>query len=108
MEFFNTVTLEKFVSQDKYQKRTYGTPTTLKCRMFQADTKLISGENAEAVSVAQIFFPPNTDVSLKDRITLPDGSQPYIQCVNPNYSEVTHKVVYVEVDLVSSTGLGAL
>lgn len=73
------VTLEPWTGKDRYANPVFGSPRTAKCRIEHNTRRIISVEGHEKVSSAQVTLAdPTLPISTKDRLTLPDGSQPAI------------------------------
>ena len=89
MEFYelmgNEVTREPFVSIDGFGEPNFGTATVLRAHITHKPvlTRTAAGRSEvdqsvrEVVSHAQVYT-SNVGWTTKDRITLPDGSQPLI------------------------------
>jgi hypothetical protein len=108
MNFPSTVFLEKKISTDASHLTTYETPVPYKCNLQQG-FQVIKNTNGEATIIsAWIAFPPGTEISVTDRITLPDGSQPSITSVASKINDFTHRVVYIEVFLSKSVPAGSV
>ncbi len=69
MEFPKKVTIERKVSENIYGDVTYGTPSSQVCNYFEQ----IRLEDNKKLMVARMFFPLNTVIGEKDKITLEDG-----------------------------------
>jgi len=108
MRFSDSVTIEKKISKDASHKVTYGTAKTVKCALQTGLQNLQMNTGKENIASAWIAFPPDTDVAIDDRITLPDGTQPHITSVSPQENDITKKVVYIEVYLTKSTSAGGV
>lgn len=95
---------EPYASQNGYGVASYGTAETIKCRV-EHKPKIIrrtgggeaSGTVQEIVSKATIYCAGVFGWGERDRITLPDGSQPLILQVHtsPDEDGPHHDVVFV-------------
>jgi hypothetical protein len=75
----DSVTIEPFASVDGYGKPSYSTGVAYVCRV-EYKTRLAKNAAGETVvSTATTYLSnPLAGLSVRDRITLPDGSQPVI------------------------------
>jgi streptogramin lyase len=92
----STVTLEAFSDRDDYGKPSYAAAVSYKARVIYQSKMIVgqgSGEaaNLETTANGVVWFGPPTanpsstvppDVTVEDRITLPDGSTPNIMRVD--------------------------
>jgi len=97
LEWFNqTVTIEPFTGVNTYGEPQYGDSVQYSA-FVQRKTKLVRDRmGQEVVSSAQVYLDGSVDVSIQDRITLPDGSQPVILSIEALPDEtgsIHHKVV---------------
>jgi hypothetical protein len=97
MEFTRSVTIAPYVSTDVHGKNTYGTPVTVPACIDYLMKNIKDFRGNEVITSSWIALPPNTSISLKDQITLPDGSTPYIGSIGEAYDEEAREVVYKEV-----------
>ena len=95
-----SVTIEPFASQDVNGDFTYGTGVVYKA-MVQRRIKIVrTMQGVEAVSTASILMDGTVSAALnpfgRDRITLPDGTQPLIMAIEDGQDDQGN-VIYVEV-----------
>lgn len=92
-----TVTREAFSSYDAYAQASYAAGTSVTCRVVHKPRMVRNAEGKEVLSNAQIWCYGAPGFSVKDRITLPDGTQPVILQVGkfPDENGNHHEVVYV-------------
>jgi len=81
--FRQSITLEPFSALDDYGAKTYGSPVEVACRIAQKDKKVRSASAEDIISTTQIYISGAQTVTVKDRITLPDNTQPVILEVRP-------------------------
>ena len=97
------VTREAFVSQNDYGEATYGGAVTLKARVVGKPELVVTGAGEasravrEVVATAKVYCSGVPAWDLRDRITLPDGTQPVILQVitYPDEDGEHHQVVVV-------------
>jgi hypothetical protein len=91
-----TATVEPWTGDNGYGEREYGTARQVQGR-YETGPRLVRSEGGrEIVSSARLYFLDET-IGVRDRVTLPDGSQPLILAVNSTTS--VGGVVVVRVDL---------
>lgn len=99
----DTITREAYVSQNNYGEASYGDAVTLKARVVRKPEVVTTAAGEvgsavrEVVSSAKIYCVGVTGWSTRDRVTLPDGSQPVIIAVHlyPDENGEHHEVVVV-------------
>lgn len=79
----HTVTIEPFASRDGYGVSSYGTSRTHRARIEGGNRQVITPEGEEKVSTRLVFIDPvpvgqssPSEMTTKDRITLPAGYSP--------------------------------
>jgi hypothetical protein len=84
-----TVTIEPFLSEDEYTEPTFSPGYTVAARIEQTNRefRMPHGEVLTAQTVVYPYNPPQW-ITSKDRITLPDGSQPPCLGVTLEYDEI--------------------
>lgn len=93
----NTVTISPWGSADGYGKATYGTAVSHTCLLVKMPKMVRTVTGQERVSTAQIYLTSAPGTSVKDKVTLPDGTTPVILQVDtyPSDSETAYfEVVY--------------
>jgi hypothetical protein len=98
-----TVTRQPYTGQDKYGQATFGSAENVQCRIVQRPeiVRQAGGESTgvmrEVVAKARIYCRAVPGWGLRDRVTLPDGSQPVILEVHtyPDEDGEHHQVVVV-------------
>lgn len=73
-----TVTHEPYASTDSDGKRSYGTGISRQAFVSTGTKSLYRQSGIEAVAGPTLMFLENVALDVRDRITLPDGSQPPI------------------------------
>jgi hypothetical protein len=97
MEFTRSIILERFQSQDVYGKSRYDEAETVEAIVDYMVKNLKDFRGNEYMSSAWIALPPGTAISRRDRITLPDGTQPYIGSIAEVFDESIREPLYIEV-----------
>lgn len=101
MDFPFTCTIHPYISTDRDHNRTYGDPVSSSC-YFQQTTEIFQGAaGSELISFAWLALPPETTLHKHDKITLPDGSEPYIRSFYPNYRLSDNEIEYITVNLAN-------
>jgi len=91
----NTITISPWSSADSYGKANYGTAVSHTCLLVRTPTMIRTVTGQEKVSMAQIYLTSAPGTSVKDRVTLPDGSTPVIMHVDTYPSDTS--TAYFEV-----------
>lgn len=99
----DTVTREPFVGQNDYGESNYGPAVNLKARVVRKPELIATGAGEvsstvrEVVSSAKIYCRAVPGWQMRDRITLPDGTQPVILAIHtyPDETGEHHQVVVV-------------
>lgn len=79
--------------QDSYGTPTYAPPVTLPARVEPSPQRIATQAGEERLSRARVFLDGNVQIDLRDRITLPDGTQPAIltaMVLNDEYGRPDH------------------
>jgi len=90
--------VEHFVDSNEYDEYAYSEPVEYRARIQQKVKMVRNNQGQEVVSNAQIYLEGKVSITVKDRITLPDGVQPLIQSISntpDKYGRDVLKVVYV-------------
>lgn len=90
------VTIEPFASNDDSNQPTYSTGVAYTCRVERKPKMIWAPDGTQQVSNVTIYFGEETGIGLRDRITLPDGTQPIIMSIARHDDELggSHEVVY--------------
>lgn len=86
--FPHTVTVEPFSTNNAYGEASYGTGVEYLARTETKTRFFRRADGSEVVSVAVTYLADAPTVSTKDRITLPDSTQPPIVAVESMPDEV--------------------
>lgn len=91
-----TLTLEPRSAIDKYTEETYGTATSVLCRIVGMPKMVRAADGREVVSNGHAFTSGPSGATVKHRLTLPDGSQPVIIRVDsfPDEDGPHHDIIY--------------
>ena len=76
-----TITLQSYVGQDQYGKPSYGPAVQHPARVAYRVTTLTNAQGQERTSTSVIYMNGDVQVTVKDRIVLPDGTAPAIQAI---------------------------
>lgn len=90
-----TMEWEPRTGLDEYSRPTYGSATTVRCRVVNRPRMTRDVNGQEVVSSTTVYCDGNPGIGPEDRITLPSGDQPLILRVN-SYPDETGQV-YQEV-----------
>jgi hypothetical protein len=103
IEFTRSVTLTPCISKDSFGKVTYGTPFTVPACISYTIKNIIDMRGNTFITSAKIDIPYDTHIVSEDKITLPNGSTPYIGSISEAYDEEARKVLY-KIVYVGKTG----
>jgi hypothetical protein len=95
--FSRSVTIAPWVSTDVYGKDTYGTPVRSEANIDYIIKDIKDFRGNEFITSAWIALPPTTRIFWKDKVTLPDGSSPYIGSIGEGYDEESKQLSYREI-----------
>jgi hypothetical protein len=73
------VQIAPYTGQDGYGTPTYGTPVATPCRVEYRTQVFTNAHGQERVSRALIFFDGTVTLSIRDKLTLEDGTSPAIE-----------------------------
>lgn len=92
----DTVQWERFEKRDAYGKPTYRSPEPLRCRLVQKTELVADSEGQERVAMGHIYLFGAPGITVQDRFTLPDGSQPVVLRVGrfPDNTGPHHEVIW--------------
>lgn len=99
MPFSESITLEPYVSQTSGHVRTYGTAVTIPANIAEVEKLVRDDQGIEKVVSSVVAIPPGTTISNKDRMTLPDGSQPVIVSISKAVDIPRKRVLYIEINV---------
>ena len=74
-----TVTHQAYLGQDGYGKPQYSSGVTVPARVAYRTTTLVNAQGQERTSTTVIYLDGDITLTLRDKITLADGSAPAIQ-----------------------------
>jgi hypothetical protein len=97
MDFPETVTIAPFVSSDVYGNITHGEGVTVPACIDYLIKNIKDFRGNEFITSAWVALPPATTIGYRDKLTLPDGSSPYIGSIGRAYDYESKTVVYIEV-----------
>ena len=79
----DSITVAAVSAKDAYGKRTWGSATTLSnCRVQSGDHKILDSLGQEKVATGRVYIAGSPTLTLNDKITLPDGSQPPVLAID--------------------------
>lgn len=93
----DTITIASVTAKTAYGVRTWGTATTINhCRVQSGDHKVLDSDGSEKVAVGKVYVPGSPTVTMNDKLTLPDGSQPPILLIDRVGDEIGshHTVIH--------------
>lgn len=73
-----TLTVAPYLSQDAYGKPTYGPSVTYAAREEWKIRRIVDQTGQERISRARVFFDGDVTLTLRDQVTLTDGTTPPI------------------------------
>lgn len=73
-----TLTVKPYLTQDAYGRPTYGPPVTYAAREEWRIRQIVDQTGQERISRARVFFDGNVPLTLRDQVTLTDGTSPPI------------------------------
>jgi hypothetical protein len=79
--FVDEVTIETFAGFDAYAQPTWGAVRTVKARVVYTP-KLVRNREGQEVVGSVVIYTSDDDITVDDRLTLPDGTKPVILAVN--------------------------
>jgi hypothetical protein len=84
-----TVTIEPFVSEDKFNRPTYGAAVTYKAKIERAERETRADDQHVVRSRRLIYLlTTNTGITTKDRLTVPAALEPLFEARNPKIIDV--------------------
>ncbi len=93
-----TVAIEPWSGNNAYGEARYGPGASYPARVQEKVKMIRNAKGQEVVSTAQVYLDGVVPVTVKDRITLPNGTQPLIQAITSSPDETGSnyvKVVYL-------------
>ncbi len=97
MKFNTSISVAPYVSEDVYGKRIYGTPVILPCNIDYTIKNIKDFRGNAFITASWLAFPPGTTIDYKDKITLPDGTHPYIGSISKIQNQRNGTIHYLEV-----------
>ena len=97
MRYTRSVQIAQCTSEDVYGNRIYGTAVTVPAVIDYLIKNIKDFRGNEFITSGWLALPPSTTVSYNSKITLPDGSSPYIGSIGDAYDEEAGAVLYLEV-----------
>jgi hypothetical protein len=76
----HTVTIAPYSAKNNYGEETYGATRTASAYV-EPDTQVVSSSTIDEETRSKTAYIADTSITLRDRITLPDGSTPEIASV---------------------------
>lgn len=97
MDFTRAVTITPCTGEDRYGKKTYGTPVTVPAIITSLDKNIKDFRGNTFLVSGWVAVPPDTAVSIKDQVTLPDGLASYIGSISKIFDEEARDYLYTEI-----------
>lgn len=79
----DTVTLERYQSQNAYGASVYAAPQSVPARIEYTTVHMANRQGQDIVSTTLVFLDADVTVDHRDRLTLSDGTHPSIQRIMP-------------------------
>jgi len=97
MTYTRSVTIAPCTSEDVYGKRSYGTAVTVPACIDYLIKNIKDFRGNEFITSGWLALPPGTAINYSSKITMPDGSNPYIGSIGDAFDEEAGEVLYLEV-----------
>lgn len=97
MNWTRTVTIAPYVGEDRFGARTYGEAIAVPCILTWLVKDIKDFRGNTFISDAWIAIPPEYTVGERDKITLPDGSSPFIGSISKIFDEEAEDYLYTEI-----------
>lgn len=97
MNYTRSVTIAPCTAEDVYGTRTYGTAVTVPAVIDYLIKNIKDFRGNEFITSGWLALPPTTAVTYSSKITMPDGSTPYIGSIGDAFDEEAGEVLYKEV-----------
>lgn len=97
MEFSRSVTIQQCLGEDRFGKRVYGDQSTIPACISYLIKDIKDFRGNTFITSSWIALPTGTPLDFKTKITLPDGSSPYIGSVGDVFDEEAMEPIYLEV-----------
>ena len=78
-----TVTHAAYAGQDGYGTPTYGKGHSRPARVQYTIRRIVNAQGQEVLSRCKVFLDSDASLTLKDRLTLADGTSPPLQLLSP-------------------------
>lgn len=85
--YSSIITLEPATTRDAFGKRAYGTPQEWKAHIQYKFETAVDPAGNQVPSAGRIYLYGVAEVSIDDRITLPDGAHPTLVGIEQEYDE---------------------
>jgi hypothetical protein len=91
-----TITVEPFAGETGRGVRSYGSASTYQCRIVGKRRMVRDAQGEEIVSTRTIYLGSAPGVTVRDRLTLPNGDQPMILSVasTPDEDGTYYETIY--------------
>jgi hypothetical protein len=97
MVYTRSVTIASCTSTDVYGKRTYGTAVTVPACIDYLIKNIKDFRGNEFITSGWLALPPATVIAYDSKITMPDGSNPYIGSIGDAFDEEAGEILYKEI-----------
>jgi hypothetical protein len=97
MEFTRSVTIAPCTGEDRYGKKTFGEAVEVPAILSFMEKNIKDFRGNTFLSSSWVAVPPDTVVSNKDQVVLPDGSTAYIGSIAKIYDEEAQDFLYTEI-----------
>lgn len=97
MHYTRSVTITPCTGEDRHGARTYGEAETVPAIISYMEKDIRDFRGNVFISSAWVAVPPDTVVTIKDLVGLPDGSAPYIGSIANIFDEEAEAYLYKEI-----------
>lgn len=97
LDFTRSVTIQRCVGEDRYGKRSYSEAEESPACISYLIKNIKDFRGNTFITSAWIALPVGTQIDIKTKITLPDGTSPFIGSYGDVYDEEARDDVYLEV-----------
>jgi len=92
-----TVAHSAYTGQDAYGKPTYAAPINRPARVEYRTTTVTNAQGQERMSNTVVFLDGDFSITVRDKITLPDGTSPAIQDIkSPRHEDAPARIHHHE------------
>jgi hypothetical protein len=97
LNFTRSVTIAPYTGEDRYGERTFGTARIVPAILVWMVKDIKDFRGNTFIADAWVAIPPEYTVGERDKVTLPNGSSPYIGSISKVYDEEAEEYLYTEI-----------